>query len=302
VNAAVRAVIGQHSKSFALASKLLDEATRDDVAVLYAWCRRADDEVDLAPFAEQAERVVRLYDELAALYTSEPVTDPVLAAFQALVRRRSIPMAYPLALLDGMRSDIGHVRIANETELLVYCYRVAGVVGVMLCDVFGLSDQRARKHAAHLGMAMQLTNICRDVREDLERGRVYLPADLLAACGGGPLDRGLVQRAVARLLALAERHYRSADAGFYALPLRPALAARAARHVYAAIGHELAARGCDALAGRVAVPRLRKLALVASAVYRELVERARRRWFRRSSPRPPLLGGGRDDPSLAVES
>jgi phytoene synthase len=175
-----------------------------------------------------------------------------------------------------MRSDIGPVQIASDDELLVYCYRVAGVVGLMLCYVFGLSQPNARENATHLGIAMQLTNICRDVREDAERERCYLPAELLAACGQPGSERERVSRAVERLLALAESYYRSADAGFYALPLRAALAARAARRVYAAIGDELAARHFDALAGRVAVPLWKKLLLVASAVSQELWDRARR--------------------------
>jgi len=156
-------------------------------------------------------------------------------------------------------------------------------VGLMLCHVFGLSDARARENAAHLGIAMQLTNICRDVREDADRDRRYLPNDLLLACGESN-GRELVRVAVERLLSLADRYYRSADAGFFALPVRAALAARAARHVYSAIGHELAARHFDALAGRVAVPGWKKLALVASAMVQELAGRARRRWF--GSPGP----------------
>jgi len=276
VNAALQRVIANHSKSFALASRLLDRESRDDVAVLYAWCRRADDEVDLAPSAERSERVDRLYDELAAVYERKRVADPLLLAFQELVHRRGIPKEYPLALLAGMRSDVGAVRIATTDELLVYCYRVAGVVGLMLCHVFGLSDENARENAAHLGIAMQLTNICRDVREDAERDRRYLPVDVLVSCEGQGSERELVCRCVERLLVLADQYYRSADAGLHALPFRAALAARAARKIYAAIGNELASRRFDALAGRVAVPLAKKLALLVSAVLQELWERTRR--------------------------
>ncbi|HET7544038.1 MAG TPA: phytoene/squalene synthase family protein [Polyangiaceae bacterium] len=277
MTAAVHGAIVEHSKSFALASRLLDRTAREDVAVLYAWCRRADDEVDLAPRVEQRERVERLHDELAAVYAGKLLEEPVLVAFQALVQRRGIPEEYPLALLAGMRSDIGTVQIATNDELLVYCYRVAGVVGLMLCHVFGLSDPSARENAAHLGIAMQLTNICRDVLEDAQRHRRYLPTELLTASVEGENEREQVCRAVRRLLELAERYYRSADGGFYALPLRAALAARAARRVYAAIGQELAARDFDALAGRVVVPPWKKLALAALAVSEELWSRARRR-------------------------
>lgn len=278
MNPAIEDVIAKHSKSFSLASRLLDRASRDDVAVLYAWCRRADDEVDLAPVTERRERVDRLDDELTAVYEGRSVGEPVLVAFQELVQRRGIPREYPLALLAGMRSDVGAVRIATTDELLVYCHRVAGVVGLMLCHVFGLSDESARENAAHLGIAMQLTNICRDVREDAERDRRYLPMDLVASFDGQQSSkRELVRRCVARLLALAEQYYRSADAGFHALPFRAALAARAARKVYAAIGDELASRQFDALAGRVAVPLGKKLTLLVSAVLQELWGRTCRR-------------------------
>lgn len=277
MNEAVQSAIGKHSKSFSLASRLLDRAFRDDVAVLYAWCRRADDEVDLAPAAERRERVERLHAELADVYAGKPLDEPVLVEFQDLVRRRGIPREYPQELLAGMRSDIGPVELESCDELLLYCYRVAGVVGLMLCHVFGLSQQGARKNAAHLGIAMQLTNICRDVREDAERDRRYLPTEVLVACGKAGSERELVSRAVEHLLALAQRYYRSADAGFYALPFRAALAARAARKVYAAIGDELAARRFDAMAGRVAVPLWKKLILVVAAVSEELWDRMRRR-------------------------
>ena len=287
-----RAVIAKQSKSFALASRLLSRECGDEVAVLYAYCRRADDEVDLAPPAEQAERVERLYSELTSIYAGEPQSQPLLAEFQALVKRRHIPEEYPRALLDGMRSDLGPVRLASTDELLLYSYRVAGVVGLMLCHVFGLSDRSALKNAAHLGIAMQITNICRDVREDQARGRVYLPGDVLVECGAigvGDFGAGLVARSVKRLLLLADRYYRSGDAGFYALPLRAALAARAARLVYAAIGDELARRHFDALRGRVVVPTWRKLWLVGRAVFEELGSRAWSRTFGRTRRADPSL-------------
>jgi phytoene synthase len=279
-----RAVIANKSKSFALASRLLPRELGDEVAVLYAYCRRADDEVDLSPPEEQAERVEGLYAELASIYAGERQTQPLLAEFQALIQRRGIPEEYPRALLDGMRSDLGPVRLTTLDELLLYSYRVAGVVGLMLCHVFGLSDRNALRNAADLGIAMQLTNICRDVREDLERGRIYVPADVLAASGAlgvGDFDSALVARAVERLLAIADRYYRSGDAGLYALPLRAALAVRAARLVYSAIGQELAKRGFDALRGRAVVPVWKKLALLGRAVVEELGARLRVRLFGR---------------------
>jgi phytoene synthase len=171
----------------------------------------------------------------------------------------------------------------SREDLLLYCWRVAGVVGVMLCHVFGVSRAEARRHAAHLGMAMQLTNVCRDVLEDWERGRLYVPDELLELHGarslrerlGQPLPREAatpLSRAIAQLLDEADVLYRSADAGFSALPFRAALGSRIARHVYAAIGHRLRATNCNPFAGRAVVPERTQGALAARAALETLEE------------------------------
>jgi len=272
-----RATIAHHSKSFALASRLLDRGTRDAAAIVYTWCRRADDAVDDAP--ADAGTLARLGRELDDAYAGT-ASDPVLAAFGAVVRERAIPRRYPDELLAGMAMDVHGTSYREIDDLIAYAYRVAGVVGLMMAHVFGVSDDRALRHAAHLGIAMQLTNVCRDVAEDWARGRLYVPDALLARHGagglaaelGGPLPasaRVPVARAVADVLALADRYYRSGDRGTRALPWRAAIAARAARSVYAAIGSRIAraaARGTRAF-----VPAPFKLARVAGAALRVLV-------------------------------
>ena len=251
--------IAHHSKSFALASKLLPRASRDDVVVLYAWCRRADDAIDLSPPTERAAALTRLRAELDAVYRGVPQDDEVLHELQRVIRRHRIPESYPVELLAGMEMDVVGTRYRSMDVLLRYCFRVAGVVGLMMCHVMGVRDPRALRHAAHLGMAMQLTNICRDVREDWEQhGRLYLPEDLLSTHG----PRGTV----ASLLDEADRYYRSGDEGLPALTFRCALAVCTARLVYAAIGTRLAARNHDVTRGRVVVPPLTKIRLVLQAI------------------------------------
>jgi len=157
------------------------------------------------------------------------------------------------------------------------------VVGLMMSHVLSLSDAGALRNAAHLGIAMQMTNICRDVREDWDRGRLYLPLDVLADCGGPGLDAQLgsalpvaarvpVRRAVHRLLDQADRYYASADRGVSALSPRCALCVRTARLVYAEIGTCIAARGYDPLAGRAVVPLRRKVELLGRAIASLAVE------------------------------
>jgi phytoene synthase len=290
-----RATIAHHSKSFALASSLLGARIRDQTAVVYTWCRRADDAVDEHPDASAEDLVAVLgvlNAELDAAYAGT-ARDPVLVAFGEVARARAIPRHYPQELLAGLAMDAVPTRYMTVDHVLAYSWRVAGVVGLMMSHVFGVSDDDALIHAVHLGLGMQLTNICRDVAEDWERGRLYLPDELLAVHGAGglagELGRPLPQAAVAPiaatvrdLLALADRYYRSGDRGIRALPWRAALAVSAARRVYAAIGRRIARTGHDVTAGRAVVSKPTKIAHVAAAVTRIAVTSPRRL----GSPRP----------------
>lgn len=290
--ALAKEVLAANSKSFALASKLLPAASRDDVAILYAWCRYADDAIDLAPKEARPAALDRLRGELVAAYAGEASGAAVVDAFGALARRRAIPRAYPEALLAGFDMDVARARYETVDDLLLYCFRVAGVVGAMMCHVIGLADASALRPAVHLGVAMQLTNVCRDVAEDATDGRVYLPATTLnvdpaAIVAEREAHRQTIVKSVAGMLQLADRYYASADRGMLALPFRAALAVRTARHVYAAIGHRLRRRGGDPLRGRTVVPLLVKLWLVLRAVVATALEipaRARRPF------RPVALG------------
>lgn len=285
--AIARATIAHHSRSFALASRLLDRRTRDQTAVLYTYCRRADDAIDEHPRSrrDQLAGLQRLRRELDEVYEGDSC-DPVLVAFAEITRDRAIPRRYPEELLTGIAMDAGNTRYARIADLHTYCFRVAGVVGLMLCHVFGVRDDDALVPAAQLGGAMQLTNICRDVAEDWARGRLYIPDELLAAHGAGgladdlhaPLPRTAhapLAAAIRELLALADRHYRAADRGIPALPWRAALAVRAARSIYAAIGDRILRTGCDVTAGRAVVPGRRKLALVVKAALASLASARR---------------------------
>jgi phytoene synthase len=264
-----RATIAHHSKSFALASRLLGRRLRDQTSVIYTWCRRADDAVDTAPAGRDA--IARLEHELASAYAGT-ARDPVLAAFGEVARARQIPIAYPRELLAGMAMDVDEVTYDTVDDLLLYAWRVAGVIGLMMTHVFGVTDDAALVPAAHLGIAMQLTNICRDVAEDWTLGRLYLPTELLARhtsrrlVFGETLPRYAIAQTRRDLLSLAERYYRSADHGVAALPYRAAIAVRAARAVYAQIGREIAGSGYTL--ARAVVPTSTKLALVAGAIAR----------------------------------
>ena len=244
---------------------------------VYAWCRRCDDAIDLAPPAERPAALRRMRAELDAVYAGEPIADPTLASFAGVVRRRDIPRRYPSELLDGFQMDVDGVRYATLAELLGYAYRVAGTVGVMMAHVLGARGTEPLRRAAHLGMAMQLTNICRDVDEDWRNGRVYLPQELLGCAAVPPasLDPTAAAGAMVTLLARARAFYESGEGGLEALRFRCAGAIRAAALIYADIGRLIAARRHDIRRGRAVVSRGRKLWLVARAF---VVEAALRTW------------------------
>lgn len=292
-------VILAKSKSFSWAARLLPRQFRDDAVVLYAWCRRADDAVDDAPDEVAArEALDRLDAELRAIYAGEAQQDLTLKAFADVVTRTHMPRYYPAELLAGMRMDLDGTHYANLAILRQYCFRVAGTVGLMMCHVFGVTHPAALRRAVHLGMAMQLTNICRDVGEDWQRGRLYLPDPLLEAHGiaalaeapGGPLPTAHAPQLasiVQELLLEANVLYHSGRAGLRFLPWQAALAVGVAQAVYADIGTALAEQNYDPLRRRAFTSRARKAWLTVREMGRQVTD-IPRRMTGRGLPRTPV--------------
>jgi 15-cis-phytoene synthase len=258
------AILSKHARAFKWASWFLPHETRDNAAVLYAFCRALDDAVDEALNPRAARGALhRITEDVRRSSPQEPIN----AAFKEISNRLGIDFTYVEHLIDGIASDLGNVRVQDEEELLHYCYRVASTVGLMMCRALGVTDSRGFPYAIDLGIAMQLTNICRDVAEDAANNRVYLPARSLERFGvsQSSLVQGLAEpngvvSVVSGLLAMAERYYQSADAGMRYIPIRPRLAIFIASRIYRAIGRALIRRyGCNPLYGRVIVPGYEKL-------------------------------------------
>jgi phytoene synthase len=259
-------VLSRHGRNFAWAARFLPRAVRHDCARLYAACRTVDDIADRPdPEASTvpAMRLAAIAHDLGREGAIEPA-----ATFNALARERGLDLEAARQLVDGVAQDVGDVRIADEAELLGYAHAVAGTVGLMMCDVLGVENPAARPHAAALGIAMQLTNIARDVDEDARLGRRYLPATWIDASPAALVapdvrTRELGRAAVARLLDRAEAFYDSGLAGLDHLParVRPGIGVAAA--LYRGIGHALGRRGCAFWNGRVRLTPARKALLVA---------------------------------------
>jgi len=290
---ACKSWIRTHSKSFFLSSLLLPARVREGAWALYAFCRRADDAVDADVGPREAlARVDALRRRLDAVYQHDVALQdhPIDRAFAQVVARHAIPRALPEALLAGMEMDARGATYATWDELLVYCFRVASTVGLMMTCIMRSPDRGEPAapdadpvvwlRAADLGLAMQLTNIARDVGEDARRGRVYLPASLLAEAGatpaqvlaaaGVPVGAGgaapaPIREAVRILLARADAHYRAADLGVPLLPRGCRFAIASSRLIYSRIGRAIARNRHDSISQRAFVSLPGKLWLVARA-------------------------------------
>jgi len=268
--AACRRILKRGSGSFTAASRLLPRRVRDGAAVIYAFCRMADDAIDAA--GAEPDALDGLRRRLDRIYGSAPVVDPVERAFATVARACGIPRAIPEALLEGFLWDVEGRRCSTLAETRAYCVRVASAVGLMMSLLMGVRDRRALARACDLGVAMQLTNIARDVGEDARAGRVYLPLEWLREVGIDPESWLAAPRftpelgtVVLRLLVEADRLYALSDAGIAVLPPDCRAAIRAARLIYAEIGSVIRARGLDSVSSRAASSTWRKLRLLQAA-------------------------------------
>lgn len=276
--AASRQTIQKGSQSFAAAAALFDPQTRADAEMLYAWCRHCDDVIDgqtlgheremLAP-DEVQRRLDGLYAQTRAALAGEPTDDPAFAAFREVARRRAIPERYAIELIDGFAMDVAGRRYETIEDTLDYCWHVAGVVGTMMAIVMGVKpgDLETLRRAQDLGLAFQLTNIARDIVEDAQNDRVYLPAQWLAEAGvpadavAAPEHRAKIAGLAKRLVDAAEPYYASARWGLRGLPMRSAWAVAAAGGVYREIGVKVVARGDRAWDSRTSTSKASKVLL-----------------------------------------
>jgi 15-cis-phytoene synthase len=178
--------ISKGSKTFHFASRFLGRERRNAFNAIYAFCRHTDDLVDDNEGNPRIQKLLirdwkrRFLEAYKNGYSSDPVLNP----FVHVMKKYDVPLRYPLELIRGVSMDIAKKEYGTFTELRRYCFRVASVVGLMLMRIFGMENAKRSKHCAvNLGIAMQLTNILRDVGDDARMGRVYFPKDELARFG-----------------------------------------------------------------------------------------------------------------------
>jgi phytoene synthase len=273
-------VIRVHARSFSFASLFLPSDLRRDVAIVYAYYRLLDDLVDDTPAGMDAAAVRAALDEWDAwlVTPARPERGPEagLPGGQAIRRelfeviaRRSLDTGELRIVIQGLRADLSHVRPRSMAELEAYSFDVAGSVGLVMARLLGAPMPAAAAPASALGTAMQLTNICRDVDEDLRRGRIYLPLDvcLQSGCDDADLTRRMatagVRFAVSVVAQRARELYEEGIAGLGLLPAGARFPIAVAARAYASILDRLARREHDVFSGRVAVTGTAKWAMAA---------------------------------------
>jgi len=266
-----RRLLSHGSKSFYIASHFLPRALRESASGLYAFCRIADDLVDLGD--DPREALVTLHGRLDLIYDGRPENHPIDRVLSQIVIDHQLPRALLDALLEGFEWDIEGRDYQTLGEVCEYGARVAGTVGVMMAILMGVKDHATLARAADLGVAMQLTNICRDVGEDARAGRLYLPRDMMRKAGiepelflHNPQPSAALTEVLQTLLAEADKRYQLADEGIRQLPrgCRPGILA--ARRLYAEIGNTVVLNGYDSISQRAVVSRWRKCQILTGLV------------------------------------
>jgi phytoene synthase len=262
-----KVILKRHGKSFHFAGKFLPQQSFERCARLYQFCRFLD---DLSDESDNPELAARQLGQIESDLLQANRRDPAVADFLDLASEGDLDLAPAVELVLGVKGDLAGVSFGSEAQLKQYAYRVAGTVGLMMSGVLGAKSPAAFRHAIDLGVAMQLTNIARDVSEDAQNDRRYLPADLFdqapgigAIAAGHPETHADIRRAVRWLLDEADRYYISGIAGLAYLPLRARFGILVAARLYQSIGTEIRQMDFAVWEGRAKVSLWKKVVISA---------------------------------------
>ena len=266
-----RKITAHYSKSFYFSAQMLPKEQRWATFALYGFCRHCDNLIDTPRQRTETEilrEIQRLTEELQIAYNTGESQDPIIRVFILVAKAYGIPIAYPLDLLNGVAMDVQQTRYKTFDELSLFCYRVAAVVGLMMTHVLGYKDERAFSYAKQLGIAMQLTNILRDIKEDKEMGRIYLPhADLMRF---GVTEQDILkEKMTTQLKALikfqierADQYYTEAMPGISLLKTESQYAIYSAARIYRGILRKIEECDYNPFLNRVFVPSTQKIGIL----------------------------------------
>lgn len=261
-------ILKYHGKTFYFAQRFLGRKSGYAVARLYRFCRYVDDLADESSDKEKAEDKL---NNIRLQLIEKQASDPLVQDFIELADDWQINLSNANDLVEGVISDLGIVALQSQSELLQYCYRVAGTVGLMMCPLL-YAEKKGVDFALDLGIAMQLTNIARDVLYDARQNRRYIPAEWIKGLSAAEItalrkeDSSLIQNCIQRTLALAETYYQSGAKGYAYLPMRSRISIAIAARTYRQIGIKLLKNECEYWRGRTYTTLAEKIMLAAMEV------------------------------------
>lgn len=273
-------ILFNKGKTFYWAKFFLSKYSAKQATRLYRFCRYIDDLADEAPDKGHAlDCLNKIKAEIYACESSDVIITDALALFDEC----DIPVQIPIELINGVLADLAVVRIKTEAQLMEYCYQVAGTVGIMMCKVLNVSEKKALFHAVDLGIAMQLTNIVRDVYADALMERVYLPESLTGALSADDvialtdLDRTKIIQASQVLLKQADQYYASGYSGLVHLPFRSRVSILIAAKLYQQIGFKIKHKHFNNLKTKIFIPHHMKLIISIQVCFKAIFDR--KFWF-----------------------
>jgi len=273
-----REITRRSAGNFYYAFLALPPEKRKGIYAIYAFCRQCDDYSDEKLPPQEKARLLREHrQELTQAYEAAP-QGPVFTALWDTAQKYNIPREYFDEVISGVEMDLEIAGYQTFDDLRQYCYRVASVVGLICIEIFGYQDSNAREHAVDLGIAMQLTNILRDLKEDSHRNRIYLPQDELDRFGYSKeeLNEGLLNESYTKLMEFqVERAREYFDRGRRLLPLltfRSRLCPAVLRGIYSELLNRIEARDYDVFNGRIGLTTSEKVTLTGRIWLQTLLE------------------------------
>ncbi len=270
-----KAITKHHAKTFYFASRFLKKEKRSSAYTVYAICRISDEAVDGKQDSSALDNLAILQQKIDSAYKNAPLADSLLLAFQQSINKYHIPKKYFDALIEGMHMDLYKNRYKNFEELYDYCYKVAGVVGLIMLEIFGYTDPKATDYAISLGVAMQLTNILRDVKEDFNRNRIYLPENEMQRfqVSKNDISRSQINENFKALMkfqiARSREYYEKAKQGIKMLDdLNSRFVVCAMADIYSGILNSIEKNDFDVFTRRACVSTPRKIIAVLKIIFK----------------------------------
>lgn len=267
-------ITGYFAKTFYLASLLLPPDKKRASHVVYAICRICDEAVDSQNAIPTLDDLNKIRSNIEAAYSESRLTEPLLLAFRKTITDYEIPKEYFYELLDGMHMDLTKSRYADFEELYSYCYKVAGVVGLIMLKIFNCEDKKAEKSAIELGIGMQLTNILRDINEDFQRGRIYIPTSEMKrfSISEETLTRKEVNDKfrimMQDLVGITKQYYQKAEIGVGLIPCkRCRIVITSMLSMYSEILNEIEKNNYDIFSKRAHLGKLRKIGMILNILF-----------------------------------